>query len=105
MLILLFLFTIRCYPIELVDVRKKIRDNTNSNNNDNRNFNANNSDDSSAYDNNTFNNVNNVRYFNTLYYQDVYLLLIQSPNKGEWDMLTIEVKMAYYKEHNRHLKP
>jgi hypothetical protein len=91
--------------MELVDARKKTRDDTSPSDNDDGDFDADNSDDSSAYDNNAFNNVDNVRHFNALYYEDVHLLLVQSPNKGEWDMLAIEVKIAYHKGHNRRLKP
>jgi hypothetical protein len=104
MLILLLLFAIRYRPIELVDARKKTKDNTSFSDNNNKDFNANNSNNFSAYNNNVFNNVNNVKHFNALCYKDVYLLLIQSFNKGEWDMLAIKVKIAYYKGHNRRLK-
>jgi hypothetical protein len=92
-LILLLLFTTRCCPIELVDTRKKTKDDTNSSDNDDGDFNTNDSDDSSAYNNDTFNNIDNVRHFNALYYEDVHLLLIRSSNKGEWDMLTIVIEV------------
>jgi hypothetical protein len=104
-LILLLLFATGCRPAELVDARKKTRDDTSSSDNDDGDFGADDSDDSSAYDNDAFNDVDNVRHFDALCYEDVRLLLVRSPNKGERDMLAIEVKMAHHKRHNRRPKP
>jgi hypothetical protein len=103
-LILLLLFATGYCSAELVNAKKKTRDDTGSSNNNDRDFDTDNSNNSSVYNNDTFNNVDNVRHFDILCYKDVCLLLVQSPDKGEQDILAIEVKIAYHKGHNRHLK-
>lgn len=45
------------------------------------------------------------RHLNVLYYKDVYLLVVHSPNNSKRDVLTIEVKLSHYKGHNKYPKP
>jgi hypothetical protein len=84
----------------------------------NTDFSFNNNHDSAIADlgsknnNNSSNNdvaISNVktelRQFDTLYYEDVRLLVVRNPVAGEWDVLIIEVKLAYYKRAKRRLKP
>jgi len=46
-----------------------------------------------------------TRLFNALYYKDVRLLVVHSPNNSERDVLAIEVKLSHHKGHNKRLKP
>jgi hypothetical protein len=92
----------------LVDTRKKTRDNTSSSSkadNNNKNFGTDSSNNSSTYNNNVFDDIDSVRYFDILCYKDICLLVVQSPDKREQDILAIEVKIAYYKGYNRYPKP
>lgn len=125
-LILLLLFSTECWHIELVNTRKRTGGATSSGGNYFRddsdcdfstnpikgNFTAYYNSGSCTNSDNALNKGKalsrgepNTRHFNELYYDDVRLLIICNPNSREQDVLTIEVKLAYYKGYNRHLMP
>jgi len=45
-----------------------------------------------------------MRYYNIIYYKDIYLLVIYSPGNRGRDILAIEVTIAYYKGYKRRSK-
>jgi hypothetical protein len=126
-LILLLLFGIGCRPAELVDTKKKRKNDISSNNNDleivdnnnilaidksNKYFGTKSNKDFSSRDNNTLQGIviisraeENIRYFDAICYKDIRLLVVRSPSSREREGLAIEVIIAYHKRHKRRPKP
>ena len=92
-MILLLLFSTGCWPTELVNAKRKRRDNPSSN------------DDDLKSDVDIGGVEGDTRLFNALYYEDVRLLVVHSPNNSERDVLAMEVKLSHHKGHNKRLKP
>jgi hypothetical protein len=92
-LILLLLFGTGCRPAELVDAKRKRRDNPNSD------------DDDLESDADMGGVEGDTRLFDTLCYEDVRLLVVHSPDNSERDVLAMEVKLSHHKGHNKRPKP
>ncbi|KAH8749255.1 hypothetical protein F5882DRAFT_525212 [Hyaloscypha sp. PMI_1271] len=110
-------------PTELVNAKKKRRDEAGSKDDDLDNDEVPAMDKSNnglsaegidlySDDNDTLEGVaatsrfkEDLRHFDTIYYKDMRLLVIRSPGGGERDVLAIEVTIAYYKGYKRRPKP
>jgi Protein of unknown function (DUF3435) len=106
-LVLLLLFATGCWPTELVDSKKKTGDNTGSSagaDNDDEDFDADDSNDSGASNGGQLDDVDGVRLFDELCYEDIRLLVVRGPGKEGRDVLAMEVKMSHHKGHNRRPK-
>ncbi|KFY15461.1 hypothetical protein V491_05669 [Pseudogymnoascus sp. VKM F-3775] len=93
MLILLLLFGTGHRPIELVDAKRKRRDNPGSDNDD-----LEGDIDIGGVEGDT-------RLYNALYYEDIRLLVVHDPDNSVQDVLAIEVKLSHHKGHNKRPKP
>jgi hypothetical protein len=92
-LILLLLFGTGCRPAELVDGKKKRKENLSS-------------DDDDLEGDVAMSGVEeDIRHFDAICYEDVRLLVVRSPGSGERDVLAMEVTMAHHKGHKRRPKP
>jgi hypothetical protein len=118
-LILLLILGTRCHPVELVDIRKKRKDDIDSEDDDlkvlnnnhilaisknNNGFGPESNRGTSGYDNNAYKDDSvmsevgeDIRYFNVIYYEDMRLLVIRGPDNRGRNILAIEVTMAYHK--------
>ncbi|OBT53129.1 hypothetical protein VE04_05757 [Pseudogymnoascus sp. 24MN13] len=92
-LILLLLFGTGCRPAELVDAKRKRRDNPNSD------------DDDLESDVDMGGVEGDTRRPDALCYEDVRLLVVHSPDNDERDVLAMEVKLSHHKGHNKRPKP
>ena len=91
-MILLFLFGTGCRPAELVDAKRKRRDNPSSD------------DDDLEGDIDIGRVEGDTRLFDALCYEDDRLLVVHSPNNSKRDMLAMEVKLSHHKGHNKRPK-
>jgi hypothetical protein len=127
-LILLFLFGTGCRPAELVDAKKKKRDDIDSetdelqvlDDDDTLAFDeigdgsgVENSQGPTVHDDNAFDNDDtamrgmeeDIRRFDAICYEDVRLLVVRSPESEERDVLAMEITLAHHKGHKRRPKP
>jgi Protein of unknown function (DUF3435) len=126
-LILLLLFGTGCRPAELVDAKKKRKDDISSDNDDlevvddddilavdksDDGFGTESNKDFSGRDDNTLQGVvtisraeEDIRHFDAICYKDVRLLVVRSPGSREREGLAMEVTMAHHKGHKRRPKP
>ncbi|KFZ11199.1 hypothetical protein V501_04872 [Pseudogymnoascus sp. VKM F-4519 (FW-2642)] len=92
-LIKLLLFSTGCRPVELVDAKRKRRDDPSS-------------DDDDLEDDVDMGGVEgDTRLFNSLCYEDVRLLAVHSPDNSKRDVLAMEVKLSRHKGHHKRPKP
>ena len=125
-LILLLLFGTGCRPAELVDAKKKRRDDIGFEDDD---FEVVDDDDILAIDksDDDFSAENNmdlggcddalegdvamsgveedIGHCDAICYEDVRLLVVRSPGREKRDVLAMEVTMAHHQGHKRRLKP
>ncbi len=92
-LILLLLFGTGCRPAELVDAKRKRRDNSSSGDN-----NPEDDVDMSGVEEDT-------RLYDALCYEDIRLLVVHDPDNSVRDVLAMEVKLSHHKGHNKRPKP
>ena len=120
-LILLLLFGTGCRPAELVDGRKKRRDEVDSENDDLEALDdddilaADKSDAGFETENNNFScrddgacqgiGEEDIRQCDAICYEDIRLLVVRSPMSGERDVLAMEITLAHHKGHKRRPKP
>ena len=92
-LILLLLFGTGCRPAELVDAKRKRRDNPGS-------------DDEDLEGDVDMGGVEGgTRLYDALCYEDVRLLVVHDPDNSVRDVLAMEVKLSHHKGHNKRPKP
>jgi hypothetical protein len=118
-LILLLIFGIGCRPVELVDARKKRKDDIDSEDddlevldddhilaigkNDNgfgpeSNRGTSGCDDDAHEGNGVMSEVGeDIRYFDAIYYEDVRLPVVRGPDSGGRNVHAMEVTMAHHK--------
>ncbi|KFY32551.1 hypothetical protein V493_00102 [Pseudogymnoascus sp. VKM F-4281 (FW-2241)] len=89
-----------CWPIELVDAKRKRQDNPSSNDD-----NPSSNNDNLEADVDIGRVEGGIRLYDALCYKDVRLLVVHDPNNSVQDVLAIEVKLSHYKGHNNRLKP
>ncbi|KAG4430257.1 hypothetical protein IFR05_014253 [Cadophora sp. M221] len=122
-LIMLLLFGTGCRPAELVDARKKRKDDIDSEDDDLEVFDnddivaiGKNNDESGPESNKSTSSCDegdvamsgmgeDIRHFDAICYEDVRLLVVRSPDNGGRDVLAMEVTMAHHKGHKRRPKP
>jgi hypothetical protein len=126
-LILLLLFGTGCRPAELVDAKKKRKEDIDSEDDDledlydddvkairENNYGSgpeSNKGTSSCDDDTREGDVamsgmgEDIRHFDAICYEDVRLLAVRSPDNGGRDVLAMEVMMAHHKGHKRRPKP
>ncbi|KAG4427387.1 hypothetical protein IFR05_017130 [Cadophora sp. M221] len=122
-LIMLLLFGTGCRPAELVDARKKRKDDIDSEDDDLEVFDddnivaiGKNNDESGPESNKSTTSCDegdvamsgmgeDIRHFDAICYEDVRLLVVRSPDNGGRDVLAMEVTMAHHKGHKRRPKP
>jgi hypothetical protein len=92
-LILLLLFGTGCRPAELVDAKRKRRDNPGSD------------DDDLEGDVDMGGVEGGTRLYDALCYEDVRLLVVHDPDNSVRDVLAMEVKLSHHKGHNKRPKP
>ncbi|KFY93086.1 hypothetical protein V500_03919 [Pseudogymnoascus sp. VKM F-4518 (FW-2643)] len=92
-LILLLLFGTGCRPAELVDAKRKRRDNPGSN------------DEDLEGDVDMGGVEGDTRLYDALCYEDVRLLVVHEPDNSVRDVLAMEVKLSHHKGHNKRPKP
>ncbi len=92
-LILLLPFGTGCWPAELVDAKRKRRDNPGSDDND------------LESDVDMGGVGGDTRLFDALCYEDVRLLVVHSPDNSKRDVLAMKVKLSHHKGHNKRPKP
>lgn len=119
--LILLLFGTRCRLAELVDGRKKRRNEVNSEDDDlevvsdDNVLAADKSDTASQTENYNFSarddatrpgvGEEDIRQFDAICYEDVRLLVARSPGSGERDVLAMEITLAHHKGHKRRPKP
>ncbi|OAF63116.1 hypothetical protein VC83_00671 [Pseudogymnoascus destructans] len=99
-LILLLLFSTGCQPAELVDAKRKQRDNPSSDDD-----NPSSNDDNPEADVDMGGVEGDIRLYDALCYEDVRLLVVHDPNNSVRDVLAMEVKLSHHKGHNNRPKP
>jgi hypothetical protein len=125
-LILLLLFGTGCRPAELVNAKKKRKDDVGFEDDDfevvddnnilsvdksDDGFSAENNKDHSGRDDALEGDIavsgveEDIRHYDAICYEDVRLLVVRSPGSEERDVLAMEVTMAHHKGHKRRPKP
>jgi hypothetical protein len=92
-LILLLLFGTGCRPAELVDAKRKRRDNPGFDDGDHEG------------DVDMGGVEGGARLYDAICYEDIRLLVVHDPDNSVRDVLAMEVKLSHHKGHNKRPKP